>query len=801
MTVRLSIRYHCDFGDGIAVEADGKIHPMVWTEGDVWRCDMTPCPALYRYCVCSGNTVKQREKLPHTFPRILAGSAEVTLRDVWHQSPSVSPFLSSFFTEAVCGLKRNGTGKANPGHVLILASSGYIEKGRTLAVTGSSPEMGEWSRPRRMQYLGDSLWGICLPMPKSAEFKFVKADSRSRITEWEEGGNRTVSEVGRDEAACMTGLEPRFVCGWKGAGVAVPVFSLRGRSDLGCGEFRDLEELGKWCARCGMSMIQILPVNDTLKGRGDADSYPYSAVSAFALNPIYMDIRDVCTPADGEMKSIAAELGKADRNGHVLFGRVAELKTRYLRLAFRRVGKSEVGGEEYGRFVERNGYWIYGYEAYRTLASRFGTFDTAEWKGFESCSQDTIDILRKTSGDEMDFHGWVQFRLFAQMRRTRDALHSMGIGLKGDLPIGVDPKSCDVWMWPGYFRMDGSAGAPPDAFSRNGQNWGFPIYDWEAMKRDGYRWWRERLRVMEDFFDAFRIDHILGFFRIWEVPRRSGDALLGEFYRSLPYTEKEIEERGCSFALPGKNHKGENLLLPSSHSENAFFPAVASLSCERFLELDDERRERFRSLYEDFYYRRNESLWRNDAEERLEAVCTATRMLVCGEDLGMIPECVPETMGQRKILSLEVERMPKQMGLRFGKPETYPRLSVCTTGTHDTPTLRQWLCADKEATKEYLLQAFATDVSGDFDSPEICRRVVERNLGSPSLLSVLPLQDCLSVDEGTRARKRDSERINDPSDPHQIWNYRMHCRCSDLYGNERLVRILSGMILRSGRKN
>ena len=375
----------------------------------------------------------------------------------------------------------------------------------------------------------------------------------------------------------------------------------------------------------------------------------------------------------------------------------------------------------------------------------------------------------------------MQYHLDRQLRKVRDYLHSKGVVLKGDIPIGVSPTSVDVWQNPELFVQTSSAGAPPDDFAAEGQNWGFPLYNWEEMAKDDYAWWRARFAKMADYFDAYRIDHILGFFRIWAVPQGAKNALLGAFSPSLPYLVKEISSAGYEFdeeSDVAKDLNDDNVLWLAS--EEGYVPRISPFETEKFKTLSKLQQQAFCRLYDNFYYYRHNAFWGMTGAERLAKLITSTEMLACGEDLGMIPRCVPQVMRDQQILSLEIERMPKEYGVRVGDVLNNPYLSVCTTSTHDMSPLRLWW--RDEAEREYYFEK-VLGLEGDAPADataELCEQIVARHLASPSMLTVLPLQDWLSVSDELRSEDIERERINIPSDSHHYWRYRMHLSLEEL---------------------
>ena len=245
------------------------------------------------------------------------------------------------------------------------------------------------------------------------------------------------------------------------SGVAVPVFSLRSEESCGIGEFLDLKKLADWCVATGLKLIQILPINDTTTDSGWSDSYPYKSISTKALHPIYLNVEKIGTLKDENDKKCFQEL------------------------------KKELNAKEFVDYPE--------------------VFKTKMW------------YLRKVydqkRGKKPDFYEFLQQHCDKQLSEAVDYLHSKGIMLKGDLPIGVNRDSDDVKQQPNLFNLDMETGAPPDGFAPQGQNWGFPTYNWAAMEAENFQWWKERVAWFKKYFDALRIDHILGFFRIWEIPK------------------------------------------------------------------------------------------------------------------------------------------------------------------------------------------------------------------------------------------------------------------------------------------
>lgn len=519
--------------------------------------------------------------------------------------------------------------------------------------------------------------------------------------------------------------------GFRGAGTVIPVFALRSEDDFGIGDFRDLRPLVDWAARTGQSIIQLLPVNDTTRQGGWDDSYPYAPVSSFALHPIYVRLQDLGireTPAFRKAQRELNALAEID------YPRVFKAKMAYVRKAWKACGAKDTASAAFKRFCKDNSEWLPEY----------------------------ADFCARRDGEETLFYEWLQFHLDRQFFEEAEYARSKGVSFKGDLPIGVSGDSADAFFHPELFNLDCSAGAPPDFFSADGQNWGFPTYNWEAMAADDYSWWKKRLCKMSRWFDAFRIDHILGFFRIWEIPQGCVSGKDGHFNPALSYPGEEIVSMGLPL---------EGLFHEDPRRPGEFQPLISPDTSS----LQPWQKDRYDALYVDFFYHRNDGFWRRNALRKLPELLGATGMLACGEDLGMVPDCVNGVMDHEAILSLEMPCMEK------GRP--WPRKSVCATSSHDMQTLRMQQPEDP--------------------SPAECKRILQGCLDSASMLAIFPLQDWLSLDGSLRRPDRDAERINEPANPHHHWRYRMHFCLSRLLSDDAIGfnADVEGMLKDSARFN
>ena len=561
--------------------------------------------------------------------------------------------------------------------------------------------------------------------------------------------------------------------GWKGAGVAVPVFSLKTKNSYGTGEFLDLKYLADWCAKVGLKMIQILPINDTRTDDSWDNSYPYKAISTKALHPIYLNLYEM-GPLNDENDKEYFEQQRTILNSKdfVDYPEVMKAKDAYFRKIFSQNWDEVRNSTDYKAFFEENKDWLVPYAEY--------------------CSSHSSAL-----SSQLELHYFLQYHLDKQLRNAVDYLHEKGVALKGDIPIGIGRESVDAWMNPELFNLDCQAGAPPDAFATEGQNWGFPTYNWEMMEKDDYQWWRERLAQMSRYFDAYRIDHILGFFRIWEIPIQYSQGTMGHFSPALPL---DLYEDQLSIVTGLSDSQIDGLFIRDKKDNNKFHPRINLHLTETYSELSDIQKEEINKLYDDFFYHRNEDLWKHEALKKLPKIIEASDMLVCGEDLGMVPACVPEVMQQLNILSLEVQRMPKKYGETFVNPANNQYISVDTTSTHDTSTLRGWWEENSELTNRFYREMLGHyEGAPYFAEPWVCQEIIRQHLNSTSMWAILPIQDYIAMDGEFRWDATQREQINVPSNPRHHWCYKMHQSLESLNERQDFNEMLSNMIKESGR--
>ncbi len=798
MKVKVSIEYFTSFGESICmVLGNGNSVPMQYVLEGIWMGETTvPSSARsldYTFEVRRNGKAIRREWSGHSIP-LPSGKkpAELEVRDAWHDRPSDSPFWTKAFTDVIFR-KGKPARQSRNGNLALMVASPQVRRGEILAIAGSGPALGDWEVFHPLSASSSPLWSIFIDAQGPFEYKFVIIDAaRKEPRAWEVGPNHFChGSLGNDTLLVVCDKDPVFDRKeWKGSGVAIPVFSLRSEESFGVGEFKDIKKLSDWAAATGQSVIQLLPINDTTMTRTWTDSYPYNANSTFALHPQFISLTDAGVKPTKEYLTLQKELNSLPQ---IDYERVNSEKDRLLRKAFKTVGKAALLGDDFKKFFNANEHWLVPYAAFCVLRDLNGTPEFGKWKDLSEYSRAAVDAFRTEHSSEMDFYLWEQFCLDAQLKDAVEYAHSKGVAIKGDLPIGISRTSVDAWQYPELFNLDSQAGAPPDAFSEDGQNWGLPTYNWEEMSKDGYGWWKARLGKMSEYFDAFRIDHILGFFRIWEIPLGIKSGLLGHFNPALPYSGDELRSRGFDPAT--------ELFVEDPHRKGWYHPRISSQNTTTFNSLDEARKNAYNDLYYDFFYRRHNSFWKDTAMKKLPALLDSTKMLACGEDLGMIPACVPETMDELRILSLEVQRMPKSPEDTFGNPSTYPYMSVCTTSSHDTSSLRAWWEEDREMTEKYFHEMLHCEGNAPSScEPWVCEMIIRQHLDSPAMFCILPLQDWMSVDGAGRYQGNpEDERINVPANPRHYWRWRMHLTLEDLLSRKDFNNHINDMVAASGR--
>jgi len=844
---------------------------MNTTDGLEWQLETTviesrkhPIASFsYYYQVedADGNVLrKEWNSIPRTY--YFDSSKNYILADLWRDVPvQYHLYSQAYLTTVGFAAETQVQALRVPLYrktVLFRVSAPQLQQGQAVAIVGSHPALGSWNVARylRMESIGRFEWllsvnvdAVLLPI----EYKYVIVDDTTHaLVAWEEGENRTTDGLLPAEQTMVPDGTVLVAYGenlrvkehtWRVAGVVVPVFSLRSKQSYGVGDFGDLYRLVDWCVATGMKSIQLLPVNDTTCVGNWGDSYPYNIVSAFALHPHYLDVEAVgVLKSKAKMTAYHRQRLELNALGYSDYEAVDRVKGSYIKALFAERGTQTLDSKAFKLWFDVNKDWLEPY---------------AQW------------ILKKTNAgvnlifDNPDVIYFTQYHLHVQLKSAADYARSKGVFLKGDVPIGVNGDSVETETHPYYFNLDTQTGAPPDMFSPNGQNWGFPTYNWE----DGVvSWFKKRLEWMSQYFDAIRIDHILGFFRIWEIPDHAVFGLLGHFSPSLPMTVGEIEYFGLPFrkdlftrpfindrvldkifglhapyvrehflvaqsyglyalkseydtqrkvqaAFVGRTDENSLwirdglyrlisgvLFIEDPQQHDMYHPRIGVINEPVFGALNAEEKDAFMRLYHNYYYQRHNYFWGTSAISKLTEVFGSTHMLCCGEDLGMLPDCVAPVLDQLRILSLEIQSMPKQSGFEFAHLDGNPYRSVATISTHDMSPMRLWWSESPERTQRY----YVTMLQKQGRAPEqlpahLAEEMIARHLYCPSMLCMLSLQDWLAMDGELRSKNPRDERINVPSDPYNRWKYRMHITIEDLLKADKYNNKVKTMIQRSKR--
>ncbi|MDR2065907.1 MAG: 4-alpha-glucanotransferase [Prevotellaceae bacterium] len=862
MLLKFHIHYITNFGENLFIKIGNREFAMNYANAGFWSVEISEISKSsikYFYFVKNGegNEIASEWRKNHTLK--ISNTTEIyDIYDIWYGIGNVQPFYSAAFTNVVN--RRNKEKYNTEIFEKILEfriNAPQISKENSLAITGNINILGNWTKALKMHDDEFPLWKIKIDASKLQfpfEFKFVIINSQTgNITEWEEGNNRIfftnnflLSEHKTYEFETSLGSRNN----WRGSGTAIPVFSLRTENSCGTGDFCDLKMFIDWLKKTGQVLLQILPVNDSCAFFDCRDSSPYNTISMYALHPVYVNLQEMGKLSGEKQLKYEKIKNQLNKLKIVDYAKIIKIKWKFFREIFNQDGNNCLESASYKEFFDKNSFWLKPYAMFCTLRDKFNTPDFNTWKNYENFKKINTDKFEKEHKKSVQFYCFLQYHADRQMKSASKYARKNGIILKGDIPIGIARNSVETWSEPEYFNLENQAGAPPDAFSTKGQNWEFPTYNWNKIREDSYKWWTARLKKMSEYFDAFRIDHVLGFFRIWEIPFHSLQGLLGHFNPSLPYSAQELEQCGLPmtktyltpcfrrsfiyeifgkdadyiiqtffdktddsifqfksdfntqrkidvFFKNGCSQQAETLKLrlfslindvlfiEDENKKNHFHPQIAAQSSTAYTELDNDKKQIFDKLYDEFYYRRNNDLWKYGAMEKLSALICSTNMLACCEDLGMRPDCVADVINDLQILGLEVQRMPKNKNAVFGNTAAYSCYSVCTTSTHDTSTLRGWWKENREKTRKYYNEIL--HLHGD--APEICTGAVAENiltehLKSPALLAVFPLQDWLAVDENIRRKNEDEERINIPAGISHCWQYRMHIAIEKLLNED-----------------
>lgn len=895
MKIDFYLRFHTQFGQSLAIVGNlpvlgnnemSSALPMNFLNDGFWMAsvEMDPSEAgsiHYRYVFTDAGGERKKEAEKHRIIEIKKGIHNIVVIDTWNDASFYeNAFYTAPFTQVFFRNQKKWKQKKSENFThQFKIKAPLLAANEAICLCGSSETLHRWKtdKPILLQKKGE-WWTAALEIPASEfaiSYKYgVYNLKKEEFVRFEDGDNRVLHNDGAENKRTIVhdGFVQLPANTWRGTGIAIPVFALRSHNSFGIGEFSDIKLLVDWSVKAGLKLVQLLPVNDTSATHTSKDSYPYAAISAFALHPIYINLQKV---AGKKGAHIVKSLGKKQKqlNGlaEIDYEQVINFKINALHELYELGRLDFLKEDDFKDFFEDNQNWLVPYAAFCFLRDKYGTSDFSQWKTHSVYNEEEIERLCHPGSKtfiQIAFHLFVQYHLHLQLKEAADYAHKKGIAFKGDIPIGIYRYGCDAWTAPGLYNMNMQAGAPPDDFAVKGQNWGFPTYNWKKMEEDHFEWWKQRFHQMSTYFDAFRIDHILGFFRIWSIPTDAVEGILGRFIPALPVQAKEFGERGIWFdydryckpyIVDGilhqtfnshsdfvkehflqKNSKGgfdlkedfntqkkvecyfshqeatgentkikqglfdliANVLLfeePGSNKQRFHF-RISIESTSSFQHLDEATKMKLKELYIHYFYRRQDEFWKHEAMKKLPALKDATNMLICGEDLGMVPHSVPEVMQALGILSLEIQRMPKNPNTGFFHPQDAPYLSVVTPSSHDMSTIRGWWEEDREKTQHFFNTILGEQGAAPyFCEPWVNRAIVLQHLYSPAMWSIFQLQDLLGMSEKLRREDPQEERINIPADPGHYWNYRMHIGLEQLIKEKEFNEELKDYITNSGR--
>ncbi|MDF3821082.1 4-alpha-glucanotransferase [Leptospira sp. 96542] len=555
------------------------------------------------------------------------------------------------------------------------------------------------------------------------------------------------------------------------AGVLVSLSSLLSEHSFECGDIYSLIPLASWAKEVGLSIIQLLPLNDT--GFGIS---PYSSISAFAIDPLYISLHDLgINVRSRRKKTTSLKINQ---------GRIRDLKFGYLREFFR--SNLDQNKKDALLFLEKQN-WCKSYVTFRILYEEFEGKNWWAWDTkFHSVSY-AYNYVESEKNEEMLFWAFLQKIAYDQLTYIKHFYEKLGLYLKGDMPILTSRNSCDVWEHPEYFHLHLQAGAPPDQFSKEGQAWGFPVLNWDAIKDKSYLWWKDRLTFLENFFHLYRIDHVIGMYRIWAIPAGDENALGGWFHPQIGASRMDFENVGL---LPDEFQK-LGLVYPIEKDRYIFY-------------WDFWKKDSYQSLPEstkallfplsEVHLREDEILWRQSGETILDVFETFTSMLPCAEDLGSIPGFIRDSMFERDMIGIDVVRWTKSFTTgEFIEPKDYRKQAVSTLSTHDTSLAMDWWVNEGDTHEKQSF--FFRETSDPKSKSDVLERLLTFSFSTNSLFSIQILQDLVFGEEEILENAVE-HRINTPGTAEsKNWSYRFPLSIEDFAKNkernEKIRKIVS----------
>ncbi|WP_374363911.1 4-alpha-glucanotransferase [Cloacibacterium sp.] len=882
MKLYFTINYGTEFGKKVVLKVqDGKniqSYDLQFSDNRNWKTeiDFFSKSIEYKYLVVDENNQVIDEEICTHHLNFVNNFSEYNIYDVWNNKNFPENYLNNkilqnklgdFKAEKVSILKKHT-------HHFRIEAPLYSPDWR-LVIAGNNEALGSWDfeNAEKMAQTSVGVWEVAVDLKKQKEFvqyKYAILDKKhEKIIAVEYGENR-LAFPNQDDEVLQVHADHFFRFSaeqlYKAAGVAVPVFSLRSDDGFGVGEFSDLKKLADWAHKTNLSVIQILPINDTTANYTWTDSYPYAAISVYALHPQYLSLEKIQFGIP-EAFQMEFKMKRDELNALSLvdYEQMISEKWKFIKVVFEENKTEILKDKDFSKFLKENADWLKPYAAFCVLRDKNNTPNFNNWKTHKKYVAGKIAQLfdaKHADFESVMLHAWVQYQLHLQLKEAVDYTHGLGISLKGDLPIGIYRYSVEAWTEPELFGMDFQAGAPPDEFSDLGQNWEFPTYNWEVMQANNYDWWKKRFAVIARYFDAMRIDHILGFFRIWRMPMTATQGLLGYFYPAVPITIEEFAARHIPFNFdryckPFINdqilwdifgNEKDAIAEHFMYQENGVYHFKQEYDCQRklaeyfkknprknaeeklislaanvlFLQefngtdyvyhprfninktisyqyLSDWEKKQLYDLYVDYFFRRQDGLWYQKAMEKLPMLLAATDMLICGEDLGLVPDCVPVVMDKLGITALKVQRSPKE-DVPYYDPQSASYMNVVTASSHDSSTLRQWWKENRELTQHYFnnqLKQFGTAPSELL--PELAEIIMKQHLHSEAMLAIFPIQEYFATDYEIVNPYADDERINNPANFPHYWRYRMHISIEELLQKEYFNNKIAHFVAESGR--
>lgn len=882
MKLYFNINFQTKMGERIQIlvqeeGTENKIHPFYYTENGNWNAEVDYFSKEIKYCYQlindKGTVLDEELSCHHLF--FTHNYKEFSIFDVWNKKNFPENYLNNkilknklkgFKAEKAAVLKKHT-------HLFRLEAPIYKPNWRVV-ILGNTDALGNWEYLKTvpMAQTDFGIWetALTLPADQLIQYKYGLLDIDSgQVFDIEPGENRWafpnpedhILQIKADHYFRFKSFEM-----YHAAGVAVPVFSLRSEHGFGVGEFSDLKRLADWAQKTNLSILQILPINDTTANYSWTDSYPYAAISVYALHPQYLSVTELEYSLPKELvKEFNDKKQELNKLSVIDYEKMISAKWKFIKAVFNAHQEKILKDRNFKKFIKENEVWLLPYAAFCVQRDKYKTPDFTLWKTHKKFIPGKIAPFFSPKSKYFIasmMHSWVQYQLHLQLTDAVSYTHDLGISIKGDLPIGIFRHSVEAWTEPDLFGMDFQAGAPPDHFTQLGQNWEFPTYNWEAMKKDGYQWWKNRFKALEQYFDAMRIDHILGFFRIWRMPRSATQGILGYFYPAIPVKLNEFEERNIPFnenrytkpfindeilseefgvekdqiiehflfknedqtysftenfnsqkklADHFKNDEkvGEKLISLSAdvlfleeeteNGETVYHPRFNIKNTKSYQNLSINEQNAISDLYEDYFFKRQDAFWAANAMEKLPVILNSTDMLICAEDLGMVPDCVPQVLNHLGITALKVQRMPAE-NIAWYNPKNAGYLNVVTASSHDSSTLRQWWHEDRNLSQEYFNKQLGQSGTAPWNlEPQLAEIIMKQHLYNNAMLAIFPIQEFFAADYELTNPNMNEERINNPAIFPHYWRYRMHINVESLLEKEDFNKKIASWVKDSNR--